>query len=250
MRGGRTASKVKKTGKIESGKYDIVYRQSPGGSLVYMTNGMACIGNVETGGFFTGKLGKEVASKEISIYDDGNIDGGIDASPYDSEGYPTRRTPVVKKGVLANYLHNYSTAKKYNRESTGNAGLVEPNPNTMVFEHRKKVKDVDELVAETENGVLVTNTWYTRFSNYLTGDFSTVPRDLALYIKKGEIQFAIKQRNVGSMVGIRISDNMIRMLKSTECAADDMRQSSSWDVDGDYYFMPSILVRGADVSVA
>jgi PmbA protein len=104
-------------------------------------------------------------------------------------------------------------------------------------------------VARIDDGILVTNTWYTRFSDYLTGDFSTVPRDLALYIKKGEIQFAIKQMDVGSMVGIRISDNIIRMLKNTECAADDTRQSSSWDV-GDYYFMPSILVRGAEVTVA
>ena len=245
-----TLAKTRGTGRIEKGKYDIVYKQSPGGALIYMTNSMACIGNVETGGFFTGRLGKQVASKEINIYDDGNIQNGIESSPYDSEGYPTGRTLVVRSGMLANYLHNYSTAKKYHKKSTGNAGLVEPSPNTMFFEHRSRVKSIDELVAKVDNGVLITNTWYTRFSNYLTGDFSTVPRDLALYIKKGEIQFAIKQRDVSSMVGIRINDNMIRMMENTECAADDTSQASSWDVDGAYYFMPSILVRGADISVA
>lgn len=244
------AASTDKVGKIEKGRYDIIYKQSPGGSLVYMTNMMACIGNVETGGFFTGKLGRQVASREINIYDDGNLKEAIDASPYDGEGYPTQRTAVVKEGKLTSYLHNYSTAKKYNTKSTGNAGLVEPDPNVMLFEHKKRVRSMDELVRRTEKGIVITNTWYTRFSNYLTGEFSTVPRDLALYVEKGEVRFAIRQRDVGSMVGIRVNDNIIRMLKNTELAADDTKQSSSWDVGGTYFFMPSILVRGSEISVA
>ncbi|MDE1855276.1 MAG: TldD/PmbA family protein [Candidatus Micrarchaeota archaeon] len=245
------ASRANRTGRIESGIYDLVYAQSPGGSLVYMTNAMACIGNVETGSsWFTGKLNKPVASPDINIYDDGNMDGAIAASPYDDEGYPTQKTALIKNGKLLSYLHNYSTAKKYKTKSTGNAGLVEPGANTMLFEHKKKVKDIDALIERLEKGIVITNTWYTRFSNYLTGDFSTVPRDIALYVENGEVKFAIKQRDVGSMVGIRITDNMVRMLKNTECAARDTKQASNWDTEGDYFFMPSILVRGATVSVA
>ncbi len=244
------AMSADKTGRIENGTYDIIYMPSPGGSLLYMTNSMACIGNVETGSWFTGKLNKEVANKDITIYDEGDMKDSIDASPYDSEGYPTQRTTLVANSILASYLHNYSTAKKYKTKSTGNAGLVEPNPNVMHFRHNKKVASVDELVRNVHKGILVTNLWYTRFSNYLTGDFSTVPRDLALYIENGEIKFAIKQKNVGSIVGIRVSDNMIRMLKNIECAADDTKQASSWEAEGEYFFMPSILVREAKVTVA
>ena len=247
----RTAARAARTGRIENGVYDIVYAQSPGGALAYMGNAMACIGNIETGGsWFTGKINKQVANQNINIYDDGNMEGSIAASPYDDEGYPTQKTPLVKGGKLTTYLHNYSTAKKYKTKSTGNAGLVEPGPNTMLFEHKKRVKDFDALIERLERGIVITNTWYTRFSNYLTGDFSTVPRDIALYVEKGEVKFAIKQRDVGSMVGIRITDNMVRMLKNTECAANDTKQASNWDEEGNYYFMPSILVRGAKVSVA
>jgi PmbA protein len=247
----RTAARAARTGRIESGIYDIVYTQSPGGSLIYMCNAAACIGNVETGSsWFTGKINKPVANPGISIYDNGNMEGSIDASPYDDEGYPTQSTAVIKNGKLITYLHNCSTAKKYNTRSTGNAGLVEPSANTMLFEHKKKVRDLDALIWELDKGIVVTNTWYTRFSNYLTGDFSTVPRDIALYVENGEVRFAIKQKNVGSMVGIRVSDNMIRMLKNMECAARDTRQASNWDTEGNYFFMPSVLVRGARVSVA
>lgn len=251
----RTAEMVtltNKTGKIDRGTYDIIYLPSPAGSLMLNVTNAACMGDVETGSMFTGKLGKVVASSALSIYDDGNIRSGVGSAPFDEEGTKTRRTSVIERGVLKNYLHNFSTAKKYNTESTGNAGLIRPKPWTLVFKHKKSAQNIDKLIKSIDRGILITNTWYTRFSNYLTGDFSTVPRDLALYIEKGEPKYVVKCGAHGlehEMVGIRISDNILRMMQSTECAANDARQTFSWDSDG-YFFMPSILVRGASVTVA
>ncbi|MGA3020394.1 MAG: TldD/PmbA family protein [Candidatus Micrarchaeales archaeon] len=246
----RLISKISRTGKIRAGTYDIIYLPSPGGGLISEIDSMAAMGNIETGSVFAKKLGSEVANKSVTLYDDGNMKGAVLARSFDDEGYPTQRTPVIKEGVLANYLHNFSTARKYRTKSTGNAGLINPDPNTPVFEHRKKVKDLERLIGRVDRGILVTNLWYTRFANYITGEFSTMPRDLTVYIEKGEPKFAIKQRDVSSMVGIRISDNVIRMLKNIECAANDTRQTTSWDVDNSYYFMPSIVVRDVQVSVA
>ncbi|MDE1871509.1 MAG: TldD/PmbA family protein [Candidatus Micrarchaeota archaeon] len=239
---------TKKIGKIKDGKYDIVYMQSPGGSLLTNAASAACMGNAETGSCFTGKLGKVVAGKDIMLYDDGRIREGIQSSAYDLEGTPSQRTKVVESGILRTYLHNHSTAEKYNTKSTGNAGLVRPSTRTLVMEHRKTVKDVDKLISSVDRGILVTNTWYTRFSSYIKGDFSTMPRDLTLYIEKGEPAFAIKQKDIGPIVGIRISDNLIRMLKNTVLAARNARQCTSWDVDMDYYFVPSFTVKDVTVT--
>jgi PmbA protein len=241
---------VSKTGKIKAGTYDIIYLPSPGGGLISQIDSMAAMGNIETGSVFAKKLGSEVANKNVTLYDDGNMKGAVLARSFDDEGYPTQRTPVIRNGVLTNYLHNFSTARKYRTKSTGNAGLINPDLNTPIFEHRNRAKDLESLIRKVDRGILVTNLWYTRFANYITGEFSTMPRDLTVYIEKGEPKFAIRQRDVSSMVGIRISDNVIRMLKNTECAASDTRQTTSWDVDNSYYFMPSILVRDAEVSVA
>ncbi len=241
---------VKNSGRIKEGEYDIVYLQSPAGLLLSIANDMACIGNVETGGFFTGKLGKVVGNRDLTIYDDGMNPHAIGTSPYDDEGYPTQKTKVIDRGVLKNYLHNYSTAKKYKTESTGNAGLVLPTSNVFELEHRKKKKDVAALISEMNKGILITNTWYTRYSNYLTGDFSTVPRDIAIYVEKGEPKFAIKQGDVNSMVGIRITDNNMKMMKNIVCVADDLMQTASWDSGDDYYLTPSILVNDVWVTTA
>jgi PmbA protein len=241
-----------KTGRIDRGTYDILYLPSPAGALMLNATYAACIDDVETGSMFTGKLGKVVASRDLSIYDDGRIRAGVDSAPFDDEGTKTQRTSVIENGMLKSYLHNFSTAKEYKTKSTGNAGLIRPRPWTLVFKHRKSAQGIDKLIKSIDRGILITNTWYTRFSNYLTGDFSTVPRDLALYIEKGEPRYAVKRGLQGfehEMVGIRISDNIIRMMRNTERAANDTRQTFSWDIDG-YFFMPSILVRGARVTVA
>ncbi|MEM3247908.1 MAG: TldD/PmbA family protein [Candidatus Micrarchaeaceae archaeon] len=237
------------TGRIKAGRYDAIYMPSPAGLLLSNVNAMACIGNIETGSFLSGKIGKEIANKNISIYDDGRAKSGINSSAFDDEGFPTQKTKLVENGILKSYLHNYSTAVKYNTRSTGNAGLVEPSPNTLVFSHRKRVS-LDKLVSNVDNGILLSSTWYTRFSNYLSGDFSTVPRDLAIYIKNGEPRFAIKAAYAKSMLGIRISDNIIRMLKNIDYASTRLRQSTSWDSEGSYYFVPDILVRDVKVTVA
>lgn len=245
-----TLSSVKRIGKIKRGKYDVVYTQSPGGSLCSNVNAFSCVSSIETGSPFTGKLNRHVANKNITIYDAKNENGAVEASPYDDEGFPTRKVPVIENGTLKNYLHNYSTAKKYNTKSTGNAGLVNPQPGMMVFNYKRKVAGIEDLISKMDKGIVVTNTWYTRFSNYLTGDFSTVPRDLALYIERGEPKFAIKQGKTGAFLGIRISDNLIRMLNNIDSVADDSIQSTSWDAEGDYYFMPSSLVKDAEVTTA
>ncbi len=244
------ARSVTRRGKISSGNYDIIYTQSPGGSLLSNINSMATAGSIETGSPLEGKGGRTIANAGVSIYDDRTRKDSVEHSEYDDEGYPIRKTGIIVNGKLRHYLHNASTAIKYKTESTGNAGLVEPSPGQMVFNHKNSRRELDDIISEVDKGILITNTWYTRFSDYLAGSFSTVPRDLAVYIEKGEMKFQIKQGEVESMVGIRISENILRMLQNIEMAAEDTKQSTSWDSEGVSYFMPSILVRDSKVSTA
>ncbi|MEM0149761.1 MAG: metallopeptidase TldD-related protein, partial [Candidatus Micrarchaeaceae archaeon] len=242
-------NKVQRFGKVHSGTYDVVYSPAPASNLLQNITEMALISSVETGGFLSNKLGKEIASTELSIYDDGINDSYIDSSPFDDEGYPTQKTPVIDKGVLKNYLHNWSTAKKYNTKSTGNAGLIDPTTNTLVLSYKSKAGDEDSLIREMKRGLLITGTWYTRFDNEENGDFSTVPRNLAIYVENGEPQFAIRQLDVRSIVGIRIHDNMLRMIRNIEAVSSKPKQASSWDAP-DYSIMPDILVKGVKVTTA
>src|SRR5581483_5241238 len=71
--------------------------------------------------FLAGKLGERVASDNVTVIDDGTIPGLFGTSPFDDEGVPSRRTVVIQRGVLKNYLLNTYTARKLSLHTTGNA---------------------------------------------------------------------------------------------------------------------------------
>src|SRR5262249_1653498 len=56
--------------------------------------------------FLTGKLGEKIAADCVNVVDDATIPGGLGSSPFDDEGVRPRRTVVIERGVLKNYLLN------------------------------------------------------------------------------------------------------------------------------------------------
>ena len=57
---------------------------------------------------------------KLSIVDDGRLPGGIATSPFDGEGSPTRRTPIVTHGAVAGALHDLESAARAGAATTGN----------------------------------------------------------------------------------------------------------------------------------
>jgi PmbA protein len=80
---------------------------------------------------------------------------------------------------------------------------------------------VEEMIADTKNGLYVNNTWYTRYQNYGTGDFSTIPRDAILRIENGEI--------TGPVKNVRVSDNMLNLWKSIDAISRDAQEVLWWE---------------------
>ncbi len=68
-----------------------------------------------------GKLGHAVASEAVTLIDDGRLPEGPGSAPFDDEGVPTSRTPLIEAGVLRGFLHNTVTARRDGVASTGNA---------------------------------------------------------------------------------------------------------------------------------
>src|SRR5262245_11682345 len=70
---------------------------------------------------FGDRLGEDVASLELRLADDGLDPGGLASSPFDAEGTPRGRTPLLGDGRLLAYLHDSYTARRGGATSTGNA---------------------------------------------------------------------------------------------------------------------------------
>jgi PmbA protein len=164
--------------------------------------------------FWTNQLGKQVASANVTVIDDGTMPGLFGTAPFDGEGLPTRRTVIIENGVLKNYLLNTYTGRKLNMPSTGNAsrGLAgTPGIGAGNLFLEKGTVSTQQLLADIKVGFYVTELMGFGV-NMVTGDYS---RGAAgLWIENGELSFAVEE--------ITIAGNLKEMLNNIVAIADDL----------------------------
>ena len=222
----------------EDGKYDIIFDPLSFANLLGLTTRFASAFQVDIGeSFLADKLNEKVGNDIVTLVDDGSIPGGFRSTKFDAEGVPTQKNVIIENGVLKSYLHNTSTAKKYNTKTTANAGLISPHPWNAVLEAGNHTKD--ELFSEVKKGLYITNIWYTRFQNYRTGDFSTIPRDGIFLIENGEITKSLKN--------LRVSDNLQNVFESIKALGNEQEWIHWWDASVPS-LLPYVLVDGVGVT--
>ena len=224
----------------EPGAYSVLLSPAVASNLVETVAGAASAFSVDAGvSYLAGKVGKKVASPAFSLTDHGAIRGGLGGRGFDDEGMPTRSTKIVSRGTLKGYLHNLTTAKKWRTKTTGNAGFVRPGPWNL--EVGAGDATYGEMVKEMKRGIVLTSNWYTRFKNYRTGEFSTVPRDGAYLVEGGKV--------VKSLKGMRMSDDLGRMFSSVRMLSKARSWIEWWEVDTPT-LCPWMLVDGAKITRA
>lgn len=245
-RAGELAVMAKDPVQGEQGKTDLVMEPMFLGGLVLSTSGMMSALMVDIGmSMYAKKVGKRVASDEVTFVDDPRMES-TSMRAFDHEGVPTRRNVIIKDGVLKTYLHSASTAKKYRTKTTGSCGPLLPtaglagdptafHPVVVPGDWSK-----DEVIKDTKHGLYVNNTWYTRYQNYGTGEFSTIPRDAILRIENGEI--------VGAVKNVRLSDNMLNVWKSIDAVSKETQEVYWWDEASPPSTLPTVRVRSMNMT--
>ncbi len=234
---GMDAVTAKNPEHIDADKYDMIMTPYPFANLLDNFGGSTSISAVEGGwSFLGGKLGKKIMPSFVSIYDDGLLKDGLGSNTCDAEGCPAQTTKIVDKGVLKTYIHNYSSATRYKTKTTGNAGLISPEVSNIVI---SPGKESTKKLYDDFTGLVVTNVWYTRFQNYTTGDFSTIPRDAIMLYKKGKFVKSVKD--------IRIADNLLSMFNSISKLSKERVQQNGWEVETPIY-CGSALMKKVNVS--
>jgi len=235
---GELCKLVRKPQTGPEGKLKVLFTPMSAADIVMHVVRFASASSVESGmSFLKDKIGMDVGSPMVNLYDDGTLDEGLGSRCADDEGIPTQKTQIMKEGKLLSYLHNTSTGAKFDAKSTGNAGLMFPHPWNCVMESGDM--KYDELLEDMGDGLIVTNVWYTRFQNYFTGDYSTIPRDAILKVERGEV--------VGAVKGIRVTDNMGRILKGVCGLGKEQRQIYWWEIETPT-FVPHVLVKDVGIT--
>ncbi len=193
------------------------------------------------------KTGEQIGPEFLSVTDNPWIPNGLACRAADFEGTPTQQTEIVKEGVLRSFVHNTSTAMMYETNSTGSSQMMAlgqglkmllPNTSNIVFDNGDH--SFDELAENSKPTIYVTSNWYTRFQNYQTGEFSTIPRDAMFLIENGEMK---------PIKNLRISDNTMRMFANIDALGNDRKQIYWWEV-ATPTFIPSVRVKDCRMSAA
>jgi len=222
----------------KGGEYDILFSPLAFAPLLSIIGESASAFSVDAGlSFLEGMINKKVSNNNITIIDDPYYPNALRSTSFDDEGYPTKPLKLIYKGIFKTYLHNTSTARKYNTKTTGHAGLISPTPWNVKLNPGKLSND--KLIQNIKKGIYITNIWYTRFTSYKTGEFSTIPRDGAFYIENGEIKYPIKN--------IRVSDTMPNILKNIEEIGNNLTQIRSWEA-GLPVLTPSVFLKDIGIT--
>ncbi|UCE74357.1 MAG: TldD/PmbA family protein [Methanomassiliicoccales archaeon] len=172
---------------------------------------------------YTGRIGEQVASEDITIIDDGMLAGGLNSALVDDEGVPSKRTELIKKGILQGFLYSQSSAIEFNEQNTGNAMRAERFGSSRNYKSPPGVKarniviegktvKAENLIKEVDEGVLVYEILGAHTSNPASGDFS-VTSPILFKIEKGEFAYPIKSA--------MLSGNFHECLKKVEGVGDD-----------------------------
>jgi PmbA protein len=196
----RQAVSSLKAKKMGSGVFPVIFTQAAFGSLLYYTviNAVKADYVQRERSALRGKIGEQVASELVTVYDDGLLEGGLLTRKFDGEGVPSQKTLVFERGVLKNFLYDNYAANKAGVESTGNAlrsGLA-PYSSTPVLEasnftFEEGSRSAEELVGEVEEGLIVYGVQGAHSSNAESGEFSVVATPV-WKIEGGEVAYAVR----------------------------------------------------------
>jgi predicted Zn-dependent protease len=231
---------------IPAGKYTVILEPSAALDIVgFMFWDYSGIAILDQRSFLTGRIGQKLFGDNITVWDDvaHPLQTG---SPFDGEGMRRQRIGLIENGVVKRVVYARATAERMMRSehaktigpiaATGH-GFPLPNeigemPLNIVFAGASDPQTVEQMIASTERGILVTRLWYIRevepFEKMLTG----MTRDGTFLVENGRVQ--------GGVRNFRFNESLIHMLSNVESMSAPVRACGEESFD---MIVPAMKVR-------
>jgi len=148
---------------------------------------------------FAGKMGKQVASKLVTLVDSGRVFGSGGSLRFDDQGNPSQKTILIEKGILANYMYDMRTAMVDGVKSTGNGRCESyehpPIPRMTNTYVENGADDPGAILADTENGIYIKSIARGGNVDVLSGNF-VVGVGEGYAIEDGKLTFPLKNATI------------------------------------------------------
>jgi PmbA protein len=219
---------------IPPGRYTVILEPAAVLDLVgQMFGDFSATAVADSRSFLTDRLGKKLFGDNIQISDDvaHPLQSGV---PFDGEGVPRRKLTLVEAGVPRELAYSRSSAQRAGVEPTGH-GFPLPNevgeaPMNIVIAGGST--SLDEMIASTARGVLVTRLWYIRevdpYEKIMTG----MTRDGTFLIEDGRVTRGLRN--------FRFNQGLIELLNNVEALSPSVRASGEEAFD---MVVPAMKVR-------
>ncbi|TWT05081.1 TldD/PmbA family protein [Reyranella sp. CPCC 100927] len=230
---GRTAGEnaVKRLNprRMKSTKAPVVYDQRIAsglvGHLAGAINGRAIARKTS---FLLDRLGQRIFKAGIRIVDDPHRKRESGSRPFDGEGLPTRRWNIIDDGVLTTWVLDMASARQLDLAPTGHGSRGvsgPPSPSTSNLYLEPGDQSVDDLIADIENGLYVTE--LIGFGvNGVTGDYS---RGAAgFWIENGKLTFPVS----GMTVAGNLKDMFLNLTPANDLVFKGAVNAPTVRVDG------------------
>lgn len=175
---------------ISPGRYDVILEPEAAAELFELFSVYSFGAKLYQEGrsYITGRLGERIGSESITLLDDANKADQIQM-PFDYEGVPKKRVPLIEKGIIKEVVYDTETARRDGRSSTGHA-LPQPNPHGPAPVHlclEPGNLSYENLIKKVDRGILITRLNYTNIEDLKNGIITGMTRDGTFIIEKGEI---------------------------------------------------------------
>jgi PmbA protein len=214
------AARAENPVELEPGRYVVILEPAAVLDLVgFLFYDFAATAVQDQRSCFSGRLGKPLLGKNITITDDVYHPGQLGA-PFDGEGIPRQSVLLVDNGVPRNLVYSRRSAKKAATRPTGH-GFALPNeygeaPMNLVMAGGDS--SIEKMIAATERGLLVTRLWYIRELDPYEKSMTGMTRDGLFLVEQGKVAKSVRN--------FRFNQSILQMLKNVEALGPAARATA------------------------
>ena len=165
---------------------------------------------------YNGKIGEKIASKSVTIVDNGTLPNRRGSLNIDDEGNKTKFNILVEKGILKKYIQDITNSKFMNTETTGNGRRESfshlPMPRMTNTYMINGDKEPEEIISSVKDGIYAVNFGGGQVD--ITGGNFVFSASESYKIENGKITYPIK--------GATIIGNGLEVMNQISLIGNDM----------------------------
>lgn len=154
------------------------------------------------------RLGEKFFDDKVSIYSD-PWNPVIPGSQSAQGGIPAQKIYLVKNGVIENLVYSRFWAKQKSKDPT-------PGPVNTIFETSGPTSSVEQMIASTPKGILISRFWYIRGTDPRTASLTGLTRDGVWLIENGKIKHPVKNFRFNQSITQMLAPGNIEMVGVSE----------------------------------